>query len=99
MAQPTYKQVHAAIMGALLARGWSVNTTLKVPYATSPNGLYRLWFKAQAIYSTAINPSGRHTFGDARSTHAGDIRKDSLAHTLNVIDAEMRYELRPGERF
>lgn len=87
MATKTYKQAQAEIVASLVLAGWKVNTGLKVPHATSPDGRSRLWFKAQAIY---LSQGSSHTLGDARSIHAGDIRSQSLASTMGLIAAWLK---------
>lgn len=64
-AQPrTYDSARRDILAVLRDAGWVVKSDLKVPHATSPDGELRLWFKAQAVYST----EGRHhEYGDART--------------------------------
>jgi hypothetical protein len=69
----TYKQARQAIFDVLRARGWTLKTDLKTPYATSPSGYFRLWFKPQAVYYT---DGGRHVANDARTiSYELDIRK------------------------
>jgi hypothetical protein len=63
--QPTFKQARAAILDHLRKEGWSLSSlTLKIPHATAPSGLLRLWFKAQAVYFTKGNV---HKFNAART--------------------------------
>lgn len=92
----TYKQAQNDLMAALLKAGWAVNSGLKTPHATSPDGLFRLWFKAQAIYFSKTGPRGSHVFGDARSLHLGDIRTESVAELLRVVEFEHKDDYRPG---
>ena len=56
----TFAQARARIMGELGHDGWDVHThskhtgqPLKTPYAISPSGAARLWFKPQALYVSA----------------------------------------------
>ena len=62
----TYKESRAAILAALPAHGWDVQTRnranfkpLKVPHATQ-DGI-RLYFKAQAIYVSRYAPHSLNT--------------------------------------
>lgn len=73
-AKITYARAQNQIMISLDRMGWKISGPLKIPHATSPSGKSRLWFKAQAIYSSEglrVND-----FKSARSTWAGDIRQD-----------------------
>lgn len=80
----TYAAAQADIIGGLAKDGWKVQKTaptgkpLSVPYATSPDGKNRLYFKSQAIYlSHDNNPAGgksQHDMKTARSLHLADIR-------------------------
>lgn len=77
----TYAKAQADIMAGLEKDGWKVKRTgpdgkpMKVPHATSPNGDFKLFFKAQAIYKT----HGQGDLGNARSLHLPDIRKTTYA--------------------
>jgi hypothetical protein len=77
----TYAKAQADIMAGLEKDGWKVKKTgpdgkpMKVPHATSPNGDFKLFFKAQAIYKT----HGQGDLGNARSLHLPDIRKSTYA--------------------
>lgn len=81
----TYEAARKGILSVLRSRGWSDNVNLKTPYATSPNGLLRLWFRPQAVHYTKIVRGGRdagsglpqsHNSGDARTvSYDLDIRK------------------------
>lgn len=69
----TFLQARAEIAETLRAHGWSLSPALKVPYATSPSGALRLWFKPQAVYFTEGN---YHTLNGARTiSYELDIRK------------------------
>lgn len=76
MGLPTFQQAREGIYEVLRKRGWNMDTHLKVPHATSPNGLFRLWFKPQALHYTVVGHGFRHTAGDARTLAMDlDIRK------------------------
>lgn len=60
----TYKQSHARLLLQLMQAGWQVKPDLKIPYATSPDGNIRLWFKPQAVHMSIGNA---HDFRGARS--------------------------------
>ncbi len=68
----TFKVARAELFEALRGAGWVCSApTLKVPHATHSGGAFRVWFKAQAIYSTEGNS---HTLTGARSLHLRDTR-------------------------
>jgi hypothetical protein len=79
----TYPQAQRDILDNLAANGWETSPTyLKIPHATSPNGVLRLWFKPQAVWFTKMNRGersqhgGTHNFKDARTmSYDLDIRK------------------------
>lgn len=85
---PTYPQAQAAIFSHLTSQKWTVNSKLKIPHATSPDGKLRLWFKPQAVhytYDPAFRPT--HTFGDARTIdYELDIRKLSPEDFVKYIE-------------
>ena len=60
----TYVQAQRDILQNLSSNGWQVSPALKIPHATSPNGMLRLWFKPQAVWFTKGN---KHNFKDART--------------------------------
>ena len=57
MAAETYVAARARLLRDLAALGWIVRPALKVPWAESPDGDAKLWFKPQATYL------GAHTLG------------------------------------
>jgi hypothetical protein len=68
----TFKQATADHLAALRAMGWTVKDGLKIPHATSPDGLARLWFKPQAVWAS---PGERGSdMSAARSCHQ-DMRR------------------------
>lgn len=70
----TYKEAQAELVEYLEGKRWKFSGwNLRVPYATSPDGDIRLWFKAQAVY---VSSGPKHKFGDARSVPA-DVKRDS----------------------
>lgn len=72
-AARTFLEARSEILRYLASQGWRVVGDLKVPHATSPDGGFRLWFKAQAVYFTEGN---QHTLGGARTvSYDLDIRK------------------------
>jgi hypothetical protein len=74
---PTFAQAQEAIFSHLKQNGWAVKTGLKIPYATSSDGKFRLWFKAQAVYFT-IAEDGKHDYKNARTvSYSLDIRQMS----------------------
>lgn len=83
---PTFRQTRDALLSGLRERGWDVTTysrgrSLKVPYATSPDGVVRFWFKPQAIYYTVVDPPFSHDFKAARSVSI-DMRAETVESLL-----------------
>ena len=75
---PTFLAARDEILAALRRAGWELSAPgLRLPYATTPNGVLRLWFKPQAVHSTVLHGSvTRHNASDARSiSYDLDIRK------------------------
>lgn len=72
--QQTFQQSREAILDFLEHEGWKLSSkSLKIPYATSPDGTLRLWFKAQAVY---VTQGLDHEFKEARTlSYDLDIRK------------------------
>lgn len=70
LAKKTFQAARDEILAHLKSKGWKIKEGLKIPYATSPDGDFRLWFKTQAVYYTSGND---HSFKGARSIHT-DIR-------------------------
>jgi DNA-directed RNA polymerase subunit RPC12/RpoP len=92
-AKQTYAQAQQDIVAGLQKDGWSIKAGLKIPQALSPDGSYKLFFKAQAIYLG----KGDSDLGGARSLHLGDIRgstyekfKTALAQWTKAEEIEMR---------
>jgi hypothetical protein len=48
--KPTFAEVRKAIFERLRKDGWTLQEKLQIPHATSPDGQWRLWFKAQSVY-------------------------------------------------
>ena len=65
----TYAQAKQELLNDFERIGWSVKKVLKVPYATSPDGNVRFWFKPQSIYYSVVMDKsvGNHTLGNART--------------------------------
>lgn len=62
----TFMEARNRLLDYLESKHWKLSSrTLKIPYATSPDGKHRLWFKTQAVYLSS--GGGRHDFGDART--------------------------------
>jgi hypothetical protein len=73
---PTFNQARTQLQAALKAAGWTLcpaytpqGRPYKVPYADSPTGRVRVWFKPQAVWYTVLDSAGseRHTLEDAHS--------------------------------
>jgi hypothetical protein len=80
-AKKTFKQAQDAIFASLKAKGWRVTDHLKIPYAVSPHGDFRFWFKPQAIYYSA-GPKVNN-FGEARSMWSSDYRNIDTEEFVN----------------
>jgi len=67
----TFEAARTRLLDHLESKGWKLSSrSLKIPYATSPNGEDRLWFKTRAVYKTHSRGGSRgygHEFKDARS--------------------------------
>lgn len=76
----TYAQAKKAVWDELEYGGWRValransGRPLQVPYATTPDGRLRLWFKPQAVW-VSYDRDGLHMIKHARSLTPVDIRK------------------------
>lgn len=90
---PTYAVKRSELLAGLHAEGWDVHVhdarfrDLKVPYATSPQGDVRYWFKPQAIYASYEPAHGRHDLGNARSVYAD--MKQAKASDLAGVSADL----------
>jgi hypothetical protein len=78
MPSETYAAARARLIGELGRVGWTTRPTLKVPWAESPDGQAKLWFKAQAVYQ------GAHTLGI-------DIRGMNVHALLAVVRRRLDY--------
>ncbi len=92
---PTFRQKRDELLAGLRAAGWDVTTfsrgrTLKIPYATSPDGEVRFWFKPQAIYYTVVFPPVLHDFKRARSISI-DMRTETVESLLADAERVARY--------
>lgn len=86
----SWDTAHRRIMDELERRGWTVSArTLKTPWAESPNGRRRFWFKSQAILQSGPPP---HNLGDARSTFMSDQRTLPVDEVLRrlIPETELR---------
>ena len=104
----TFAQAQAEIFDYLQSRHWTVQlrstrapwNPLKVPYATSPSGDLRLWFKPQAVWYTTTGPYnvGGHIFANALSTWISDIRGMDGPQFVSEIDRmfQGRYSSSPS---
>ena len=67
----TFMEARTNLIGYLGSIGWTTNlrsvqgVLLKTPYATSPDGQIRVWFKPQALW---MSTGSNHEIGNARST-------------------------------
>lgn len=67
MPKKTYAQARQEILAYLKSIDWDISRPgLKIPYATSPDGTIRAWFKPQAVWFTESD-TGKHQFSNARS--------------------------------
>jgi hypothetical protein len=85
----TFAQARADIFQALRDARWDMGRpSLKIPYATSPNGYLRLWFKKQAVYAdTDESYRGRGFSFKAAETlsYSLDIRKMTGEEFLQYV--------------
>lgn len=77
----TYAASHVRILRELAAAGWAVSPGLKIPHATSPDGMLRFWFRPQAVWLSKIsNPRfARHDMAIARSMWVDSRGADAAA--------------------
>jgi hypothetical protein len=85
MAHETYVAARARLIDELGRLGWATRPGLKVPWAESPDGRAKLWFKAQAVYQ------GAHTLGI-------DIRGMSVQTLLAAVQRRLDYRDPYGSR-
>lgn len=82
----TFAEAKKTLLEDFARAGWQVKAGLKVPHATSPDGVVRFWFKPQAIhYSVVMGRAGSHELQHARTlSYDQDMRKmtidDIIAH-------------------
>ena len=94
--KPTFAAARAAIQAALRAAGWTLSPSLnpqgrpyKIPYATSPDGVVRLWFKTEAVYA-AVNTSD---IGEAHSA-CSDMRElDPVRFAETIYEDVVRWHV------
>jgi hypothetical protein len=91
--KPTFLEHRKALLAGLKFKGWDVHEwgpqgPLKVPYATSPSGDTRLWFKTQSIYMNEIGQDPRDFAGS--HSLSSDIREIPDADRLELGVARMR---------
>lgn len=82
MSKRTYADAQQEIFAGLARDGWALKLGLKVPQAVSPDGMWKLFFKAQAIYLAREYPGSRNysaSLKDAHSLHLDDIREGTYA--------------------
>jgi len=95
---PTFQAAKNAVMANPEGQGWRVSGALKVPHATSPDGVVRLWFKPQAVWASVDQQGRSHTLGEARSVHS-DIRAETPAgFAAGAVQSALRLDatLRQG---
>lgn len=83
-APKTYAKAQLEVMVLLGRRGWGLSKALKIPYATSPDGTVRFWFKAQAIYMS--HGDRVNDMGSARSTWSDDYRFMDAAEFVKILE-------------
>jgi hypothetical protein len=74
MKKKTFAETRVMLLDTLRHEGWLVIDNPKVPYATSPDGTTRLWFKAQSLYG---NDFGRPLKIQNAHSWTSDIRQFS----------------------
>jgi hypothetical protein len=67
----TFNEARAILFDKFEQIGWKTVRSLKVPWATSPNGQIRVWLKTQALHGndkgTATCPANGHSCASRRS--------------------------------
>lgn len=85
--KPTFEEARNSLMTYLDKEGWKISDrSMKIPYATSPDGEFRAWFKKQAVWFT-FDPGMRphHTFKMARSM-LSDVREVAGPEFLRDVE-------------
>ena len=95
--RPTFAAARAALLDHLKAERWVVTTwspsgALKTPYATSPDGRIRLWFKPQAVY---VSYGSHHELRHSRSLWV-DIRDESPSAVVASAERSSQHDARRG---
>lgn len=89
-AAKTYAEAQAGVLDYLKSKHWKLSSSdLKVPYATSPDGEVRLWFKKQAVYFSYGNV---HNLNGARtvSYDTNEIKKKTPQQWVEDAEARAR---------
>lgn len=99
----TYLEARDAIWSELVRLRWTMSPAdLKTPYATSPNGWLRLWFKPQGVHASTSGPMAHysvarsewvdttHTLGNARAI-AYDLDIRAITPTQFLDEVKQRY--------
>lgn len=86
----TFDSARREQLTALSQAGWTVKPDLKVPHATSPDGEYRLWFKALStqwpLSGVYVTEGDCHDFDGARTLYGFDIRQYDGPGFLAVVE-------------
>lgn len=77
----TFREAKDGLWNHLAQSGWSMSGRLKVPHATSPDRVVRLWFKPQAIwYSMGSHQRAEHSLWvDVRTENPQEIERQAYA--------------------
>lgn len=89
----TFPAARARILRELESMGWTVSAHLKIPHATSPDGLLRLWFKPQAVWLSVHDrySVGSHELKQAHTLdYDHDIRRLTTAQLIARAEARAR---------
>lgn len=94
---PTFLEAREDLLAALRRAGWNLSEPgLRLPYATTPNGVLRLWFKPQAVHYTILH--GNTTRHNARETHSVSYDLDIRKVTPTDFIAQMQRSFPRGFR-
>lgn len=89
----TYAQIHQEYKDLLKDKGWTLSGPLKIPYATSPSGKTRVWFKPQAVY-LSVGLTAKD-FGSARTLTYDDLKTVSPEEFYRMVERQSDSILAP----
>lgn len=86
-AKKTFTAVRSSLLDRLKEEKWNVRVGIATPWAESPDGTFRLWFKPQAVYYS--HGDGVKNIGTAHSMHI-DIRDTTPDVFMAIIKDVMK---------